>query len=347
MEFNKLILKWYDKNKRELPWRNTKDPYNIWISEIILQQTRIEQGVYYYNRFISKFPNLDKLANSEEKDVLLIWQGLGYYSRARNLHYTAKYIYNVLNSIFPENYADLIKLKGVGDYTSSAISSICFEKKYPVLDGNVFRVLSRVFEIKSPIDLNKSRKVFKQKANEIMPNARFGDYNQGLMDFGSIICKPVNPDCINCVLSKICSAFKNNSVTDFPVKVAKNKIKSRYFDYLIIKNNDQVLIEQIKDGIWKNMYQFPVYNSKSKKSKKEIIKFFSKKFRVEKLNIEQINNKLIRHKLSHITINSRFWRLKSKINTDNELFISSFNDYPISKLMQKFIEKYKDKLSLI
>ena len=157
MEFNKLILKWYDKNKRELPWRNTKDPYNIWISEIILQQTRIEQGVYYYNRFISKFPNLDKLANSEEKDVLLIWQGLGYYSRARNLHYTAKYIYNELNSIFPENYADLIKLKGVGDYTSSAISSICFEKKYPVLDGNVFRVLSRVFEIKSPIDLNKSR----------------------------------------------------------------------------------------------------------------------------------------------------------------------------------------------
>ena len=152
------LIKWYLINKRDLPWRKTKDPYLVWVSEIILQQTRMEQGIYYYNRFISKFPDLKTLATSEEKDVLLLWQGLGYYSRARNLHSTSKYIFNQLNSEFPESYEELIKLKGIGDYTASAISSICFEKSQPVLDGNVFRIISRVYEIKNPIDLNKSRK---------------------------------------------------------------------------------------------------------------------------------------------------------------------------------------------
>ena len=163
MKVNSLILKWYDQNKRDLPWRKTKNPYNIWISEIILQQTRMEQGIYYYNRFISKFPDLESLATSDEKDVLLLWQGLGYYSRARNLHHTAKHIYYHLDSKFPETYDELINLKGIGDYTASAISSICFEKKHAVLDGNVFRIISRIFGIKDPIDLNNSRKVFKKK----------------------------------------------------------------------------------------------------------------------------------------------------------------------------------------
>ena len=195
MKLNSLILKWYDQNKRDLPWRKTKNPYNIWISEIILQQTRMEQGIYYYNRFISKFPDLESLATSDEKDVLLLWQGLGYYSRARNLHHTAKHIYYHLDSKFPESYDELINLKGIGDYTASAISSICFEKKYAVLDGNVFRIISRIFGIKDPIDLNNSRKVFKKKAIDLLPKSRYGDYNQGLMDFGSIICKPKNPLC--------------------------------------------------------------------------------------------------------------------------------------------------------
>ena len=265
MDLNKLILKWYDKNKRDLPWRNTKNPYNIWVSEIILQQTRMEQGIYYYNRFISKFPDLKTLANSDEKEVLLLWQGLGYYSRARNLHFTAKHIFNELNSQFPETYDELIRLKGIGDYTASAISSICFEKARPVLDGNVYRIISRVFEIKNPIDLNNSRKVFKEKACEIMPNKRFGDYNQALMDFGSIICKPVNPLCSSCVLSKICNAFKNDSVVNYPVKSIKNQVKSMHFNYLVVKNKSQFLIEQINEGIWKNMYQFPVFISESKK----------------------------------------------------------------------------------
>ncbi len=346
MELNKLILKWYDKNKRDLPWRNTKNPYNIWISEIILQQTRMEQGIYYYNRFISRFPNLKTLANSDEKDVLLLWQGLGYYSRARNLYYTAQYIYKELNSQFPQNYEDLTKLKGIGDYTASAISSICFEKAHPVLDGNVFRIISRIYGIDNPIDINNSRKVFKQKAFEMMPGKRFGDYNQALMDFGSIICKPVNPLCLSCVLSKNCYAFKNNLVGNYPVKSIKNKVKSMYFNYIVVKNKDQFLIEQIDKGVWKNMYQFPVYISESKKNKKDIIKFFSQKYQVQNLTLELIDSEFIKHKLTHINIKSKFWLIQEKIYNNKGVYVSSFDDYPMSKLMHKFIEKYKQKLSL-
>ena len=346
MELNKLILKWYDINKRDLPWRKTKNPYNIWISEIILQQTRMEQGINYYNRFISRFPNLKSLANSKEKDVLILWQGLGYYSRARNLYYTAKYIFNELNSQFPESYEQLIKLKGIGDYTASAISSICFDKAQPVLDGNVFRIISRVYEIKHPINLNNSRKVFKEKAKEMMPTERYGDYNQALMDFGSIICKPLNPLCSSCVLSKICSAFNNNSVENFPVKSSKSKIKLLYFDYIVAKHKNQLLIEQIKEGIWKNMYQFPVHVSESKKVNKEITKFFSEKYQVKNLIIKLIDSEFIQHKLSHINIRSRFWLTENKINVDEGIYVSSFKEYPMSQLMHKFIEKYTNELSI-
>ena len=346
MAINKLILKWYDKNKRDLPWRHTKNPYNIWISEIILQQTRMEHGVHYYNRFISKFPDLKTLANSEEKDILLLWQGLGYYSRARNLYSTAKHIFTQLNSKFPETYEELIKLKGIGDYTASAISSICFGRAQPVLDGNVFRIISRVFEIKNPIDLNNSRKVFKEKANEMMPSERFGDYNQALMDFGSIICKPLNPLCSSCVISKTCSAFKNNSVEYFPVKNSNSKIKSLYFDYLVVNHNNQVLIEQIKEGIWMNMYQFPVHISETKKEKKEIFRFFLKKYRSKNLTINLIDFEYIQHKLSHIKIRSRFWLTVNEVNVSEGIYVSSFKEYPMSKLMHKFIEKYTNELSL-
>ena len=268
MDFNKLILKWYDKNKRNLPWRKTKNPYKIWISEIILQQTRMQQGVLYYNKFISRFPNLKSLAKSDEKDVLLLWQGLGYYSRARNLHSTAKYIYNELDSDFPETYENLLKLKGIGDYTASAIASICFEKKHPVLDGNVFRIISRIFEIYNPIDVSESRKIFKKKALDIMPKKRFGDYNQALMDFGSIVCKPVSPLCTSCEISSLCVAFRKNTVTKLPVKSKKIKVKKLFFDYFLIRNNKKYLIERINEGIWKNLYQFPAHTSKTKKKQK-------------------------------------------------------------------------------
>ena len=240
----------------------------------------------------------------------------------------------------------MIKLKGIGDYTASAISSICFKKSQPVLDGNVFRIISRVYEINNPIDLNKSRKVFKEKAKEMMPSDRYGDYNQALMDFGSIICKPLNPLCSSCVISKICSAFNNNSVENFPVKSSKSKIKLLYFDYIVVKHNNQFLIEKINEGIWKNMYQFPVYVSESKKAKKEIVKFLLEKYQAKNLTINLIDSEYIQHKLSHINIRSRFWLTDLKINDSKALYVSSFNEYPMSKLMHKFIEKYNYKLSI-
>ena len=208
MEFHNLILQWYDLNKRDLPWRSTKEPYKIWVSEIILQQTRVVNGIIYYRRFIEHFPNLHSLANADENDVLLIWQGLGYYSRARNLHFSAKYIVDKLNSNFPNTYQDIIKLKGIGDYTASAISSICFEEKVPAIDGNIFRILSRLFELKESFYSNKFKTKIKKLALEIMPNNRFGDYNQALMDYGSIICKPTNPLCSECVVSTMCKSLK-------------------------------------------------------------------------------------------------------------------------------------------
>ena len=343
MKLNALILKWYDQNKRDLPWRKTKNPYNIWISEIILQQTRMEQGIYYYNRFISKFPDLESLANSEEKDVLLLWQGLGYYSRARYLHHTAKYIYYDLDSKFPKSYDELINLKGIGDYTASAISSICFEKKHPVLDGNVFRIISRIFGINEPIDLNNSRKVFKEKATELMPSNRFGDYNQGLMDFGSIVCKPKNPLCPSCLISKKCFAYKNDMLDSLPVKSTKNKIKTLYFEYLVVNNNNQILIERIDEGIWKNLYQFPVNISNSKKNEQEIAKSFMQKFNLETLDLKLINNEYIEHKLTHIIIKSNFWFTDEKIDINEGVFTTILEDYPMSKLMHNFIEKYRGK----
>lgn len=346
MEFNKLILKWYDNNKRDLPWRKTKNPYNIWLSEIILQQTRMEQGIYYYDRFISKFPSLESLAKSNEKDVLLLWQGLGYYSRARNLHHTAKFIFFELDSKFPSTYAELIKLKGIGDYTASAISSISFEKKQPVLDGNVFRIISRIFEIKDPIDIHSSRKLFKEKVNELMPSSRYGDYNQGLMDFGSLVCKPKNPLCSTCMISNKCIAYKNKVVDLFPKKAKKTKIRTLYFEYLLVKNNNQILIERIDEGIWKNLYQLPVNISSTKKNKKEITKFFIDKFNLEYLNLKQINSEFIEHKLSHIYIKSNFWVTNQKIPIKEGLFTTLLDDYPMSKLMHKFIKKYKAKLAL-
>ena len=340
MNFSELILDWYDKNKRVLPWRSSKNPYKIWVSEIILQQTRVAQGISYYNRFINSFPDLKSLAQSNEKEVLLKWQGLGYYSRARNLLHSAKYIYKNLNLKFPRSYDKIIKLKGVGDYTASAISSICFNEKKAVLDGNVFRILSRIFEIDSPINLSSSRKIFKQKADFLIAEKRYGDYNQAIMDFGSLICKPKNPLCSACVVSKLCKSFKNDTVTKFPVKTSKNRIKTIYYEYIVFENNNKKMIVKINHGIWKNLFQFPSYTSEKKQSKNKIIQFFLNKYKLRELNISLYNDKFIEHKLSHLKIKSRFWKAEGNINLEGQIFTDIFKDYPMSKLMHNFVEKY-------
>ena len=264
VDFSLQIIKWYLVNKRDLPWRMTKDPYHIWISEIILQQTRVDQGLPYYFRFSEKFPNVASLANADEEEVLKLWQGLGYYSRARNLHDTAKYIAYELDGVFPEDYDSLIKLKGVGDYTASAIASICYDAQTAVVDGNVYRVLSRYFGIHIPINSSIGIKYFKELAQSLLPRNNVGNYNQAIMDFGSSQCKPNNPDCLTCPLNNGCMALNKSQVKTLPVKDKKIKIKKKFFNFLVFlsEEGETILEKRTSDGIWKNMYQFPLIESK-------------------------------------------------------------------------------------
>ena len=211
-DFSLKLIKWYNVNKRELPWRKTDDPYKIWISEIILQQTRVDQGLPYYLNFVKEFPNIQKLADASEEKVLKLWQGLGYYSRARNLHFTSKFISNELKGKFPKKYNELIKLKGVGEYTASAVASFAYNEKKAVLDGNVFRVLSRYYGIKVPIDSSKGKQIFKSLAYKNLPKLNYATYNQAIMEFGALHCKPAIPDCGICQLNVKCWAFLNSKI---------------------------------------------------------------------------------------------------------------------------------------
>ena len=229
MSFSNTLIYWYLQNKRDLPWRKTKNPYFIWLSEIILQQTRVNQGLDYYNKFITSFPTVFELAEASEESVLKLWQGLGYYSRARNLHYSARYIVNELNGIFPKSYNELLKLKGVGDYTASAIASICFNEPTAVVDGNVYRVLARYFGLNTTINSTKGIKEFKELAQQLIPTEKPDIYNQAIMEFGAVQCKPQNPDCNVCPLNTSCVALQKDQVTAFPVKEKKLKYKKTIF----------------------------------------------------------------------------------------------------------------------
>ena len=223
-DFNLLITNWYRQNKRDLPWRLTTDPYKIWLSEIILQQTRVDQGLSYYLKFVKEFPTIQALANASEQQVLALWQGLGYYSRARNLHFTAKTISNELNGKFPNSFTSLKKLKGIGDYTAAAIASFSYNEITPVVDGNVYRVLSRVFNIATPIDSSQGKKLFYELAGELISKENPGEFNQSIMEFGALWCKPQNPKCEDCPLQENCLAFENDTVKLLPVKDKKIKI---------------------------------------------------------------------------------------------------------------------------
>lgn len=255
--FSRLLLNWYDRNKRDLPWRTSNDPYIVWLSEIILQQTRVAQGTPYFNKFITAYPTVLMLARANEQAVLSLWQGLGYYSRARNLLACAQYIAGKYNGSFPSTYAELVKLKGVGPYTAAAIASISFNEMVPVIDGNVYRVVSRVFGIYDDIALASSRKVFQSKLMELISEQRPGDFNQAIMEFGALQCVPVNPDCTTCVLKSQCFAFAHEAVTMLPVKGKKLKVKSRYLNYLVFENEGDILFNERKTkDIWQGLHDF-------------------------------------------------------------------------------------------
>ena len=251
------LLKWYDKNARDLPFRNTKDPYKIWICEIVFQQTRIAQGLNHYNNFIKRLPDVQTLANADEDEVLLYWKGLGYYSRAINIHKASKQIIDDYNGEFPSDYEEILKLKGVGKYTAAAVSSICFNGKMPAVDGNFYRVLSRVFADDFDVSSSRAFNYFSQLAQLIMPE-NVGDFNQAMMDLGSEICKPRNPICGECPLNKDCLAFSLHKVSEFPVKSKKVKATDLELKYYFVHRNGEFLIRQRKDDfIWKKLFEFP------------------------------------------------------------------------------------------
>ncbi|HNP48272.1 MAG TPA: A/G-specific adenine glycosylase [Bacteroidia bacterium] len=314
MSFGDILLHWYQRNKRELPWRSTRNPYYIWLSEIILQQTRVEQGLNYYLRFIEKYPDVKKLAEAPLDEVLKMWQGLGYYSRARNLHAAAKFIVTHHDGKFPDHYEAIRNLKGVGDYTAAAISSFAFDEKQAVVDGNVFRFLSRYFGISTPIDSGKAKKEFREIAFGLMDKHAPHEFNQAIMEFGSKQCKPGSPDCSNCPMNVSCFAFENNRVNDFPVKNKKLKVKHRYFHYLIIKSGKSIFIQKrTEKDIWAELYDFPLLESDKKQSEKKFLssdewKQWSKQHPVV---IDKISSEK-KHLLSHQTIHARFIHLRPK-----------------------------------
>ncbi|RKS55198.1 A/G-specific DNA-adenine glycosylase [Gillisia mitskevichiae] len=345
MIFHKILINWYLGNKRDLPWRKINDPYRIWLSEIMLQQTRIEQGLPYYLAFTEAFPTVFDLANASQDEVLKLWQGLGYYSRARNLHETAKLVSEELGGKFPDNYKDLLKLKGIGDYTASAIASICYNEVTPVVDGNVYRVLARYFDVDTPINSSAGQKEFKALAAELIDEENPAIYNQAIMDFGALQCKPQNPLCETCPLSNSCLALKNNKISLLPVKLKKAKIKKRYFNYLVFlsEENETILEQRLGKGIWEGLYQFPLLESKSLIDT-EVLVTDSHYFSVgadHQQKISLYNETPIVHKLSHQHIYTRFWIVeKGELNGDT-IPLSKIEEYPVPVLIANFINEFE------
>lgn len=348
MLFSRKILIWYGQNKRTLPWRRTRDPYKIWLSEIMLQQTRVAQGTPYYLKFISVFPTVQDLADASEEKVLKLWQGLGYYSRARNLHASAKMIVDTYGGNFPNNYQELLKLKGVGDYTASAIASICFDEAQAVVDGNVYRVLSRYFGVATPINSTAGIKYFKQLANEVMDTENIRDYNQGIMEFGAIQCTPQKPNCLLCPLNESCIALKEGKIDSLPVKLKKTKVRSRFFNYLVpIFSDDEgekiTMLKQRKGkGIWQNLWEFPLLETESEVDLNHIEKNHNKILKWDASpKISQFDSKAVVHKLSHQHLNTKFWILESNEVLSNGISVENLEEYPVPVLIADFIKAFK------
>ncbi|MCL4130981.1 UNVERIFIED_CONTAM: hypothetical protein GTU68_040983 [Idotea baltica] len=336
---SKKIIVWYQKNKRDLPWRKTSDPYKIWLSEIILQQTRVEQGLPYYNAFIEKFKTVDDLATASEEEVLRTWQGLGYYSRARNLHFTAKHVSNNLKGVFPKTYLELLKLKGIGAYTAAAIASISFGEAKAVVDGNVYRVLSRIYEISTPINSSKGIKEFAKIAQELISPEKPADYNQGLMEIGARVCTPRNPLCKTCPISEYCGAYKLKTHDKYPVKLKKQKSRDRFFNYLVIKHQDKVYLEKrTQKDIWVGLFEFQLIETpKQTKDITDLEKDFPKWLKSIKEIGSPVTSKQV---LSHQNIYATFWPIEVSEMENSPLkdFYSSYNIEQLPK--HRLIERY-------
>ncbi len=338
------LVNWYSKNKRTLPWRDTKDPYKIWLSEIILQQTQIMQGLPYYLNFITNYPNVQVLSEASENEILKMWEGLGYYSRARNLHKTAKIVSKDLKGIFPVTYKELIKLPGIGDYSASAISSFSNNEVVSVVDGNVYRFISRLLGIKTLINTPKSLKEFKAVTMKLILKDNPRDFNQAIMEFGALVCRPATPLCNGCIFKDNCYGYQNDMVFNFPIKNRKNKIRNRFFNYLVFKSVDnQTIIEKReKKGIWQNLYQFPLLETDKLIDNKEIIKHIKTlKFLKRIGSIHLFNNQNVIHKLSHQKISISYWIVNVKIIKSKSTSFDKINSYPFPKPLSNFLSIFK------
>lgn len=343
MNFSKTLVQWYLQNKRDLPWRNNTNPYTIWLSEIMLQQTRVAQGLPYFLRFTEAFPTVFELANASEDDVLKHWQGLGYYSRARNLHKTAQYIAFELNGVFPKSYFELLQLKGIGEYTAAAIASFAYNESVPVVDGNVYRLLSRYFDVATDIASSGAKKEFTQLANAIIPQGKANIFNQAIMEFGALQCVPKNPDCTICVFNDSCLALKQKKVAQLPVKSKKNKVTNRYFNYLVFSDEraNTIISKRMQKGIWQNLYEFPLIETEIFETDVVILELIrNQKFVDNKIEeIQLYNQEVIRHKLSHQHLYIKFWHVRLKETLLNGIDCESASKFPYPIVIFNFIEK--------
>lgn len=341
--FSNRLISWYSTHKRELPWRGSRDPYKIWLSEIILQQTQVSQGLPYYLAFVKAFPRVQDLAQASENEVLKLWQGLGYYSRARNLHHSARQIIEEFDGHFPTTYNELIKLKGVGDYTASAVASICSDAQTAVVDGNVYRLLSRFFGIFTPINSSAGQKQFKALAQELLPGKATGDYNQAVMEFGARQCRPKSPDCSVCVLKTDCYAFNEGVIDELPVKTKSKAARKRYFNYLVvISANDRTIMRQRKGrGIWQNLFEFPLIETESPIEAEKLTQHVEFKALFSELDYDLIDMKPKErlHKLSHQSIYAKFWPIYVEQEIEKSVPREKIHDYPVPVLIANYIKE--------
>ena len=319
-DFSNDIIEWYKENRRNLPWRETKDPYCIWLSEVILQQTRVNQGLPYYLRFIDVFPTVKDLAKAPEDTVLRLWQGLGYYSRARNLHRCAKVVTENYNGVFPSSFKELIRLPGIGSYTAAAIASIAFNREVAVVDGNVYRVLARLFGVAIDISSTEGKKYFSELANELISSKHPGDHNQAVMEFGAMHCTPAQPKCGSCVFVKSCVGYNKGLVDQLPVKEKKAKKKTRYFYYFIFRDGNKIAMKK-RTGrdIWNGLYEFHLIESATEKKVSQVTKNDPL---LAKTSVKDVGS--IKHILSHQVLQIRFFEVENLTNNKKALESLSF-----------------------
>lgn len=345
--FTHAIQRWYSTHKRLLPWRSTNDAYTIWLSEIILQQTKVSQGLPYFEKFLNKFPTVTDFANSTEDEILNLWQGLGYYSRGRNMLKCAREVVENHQGSFPKTYAEMIKLPGIGDYTASAILSFAYNVPHAVLDGNVYRVLSRFYNIDDPIQQSSSQKLFKSLAEEVLDKTNPANHNQAIMEFGALHCTPKSPDCGSCVLSEQCQAFQAGTVPSRPVKLKSKPSKKRYFNYFVFYNSKgkSWIQKRSKGDIWQGLHEFPLFESEKALEKEDVDKYLNQHFNMpHAITTKRFTTK---HILSHQTIFTNFWLVPTPtfvINGNSDIFEVNLQElgdvYAMPTLMHKFLQTH-------